>query len=109
MSAPLLELGEDDVKIATREGPLDWFGSPLVARLEGRQLPLQVRQVLEVARRKQLELNDREVVDLDLIEPTGVNRRVNQNDVRPFRAEAVSGAPTTMAGSVIHGEEQAGR
>jgi hypothetical protein len=96
------------VQIATREGPLEWFGSPLVASLEGHQLPLQVGQVLEVARREQLALNDREV-DLDLIEPTGMNRRVNQNDVRPSGAEAPSGAPTTVAGAVIHDEEHAAR
>ena len=68
------------MQVTAREGPLEWSGGPLVASLEGHHVPLQIGKALEVARGKQLALNDREV-DLDLIEPTGVNRRMNQKKV----------------------------
>ena len=95
-----------------REGPLERFGDPMVAGLEGYHVPRQVGQALEVARREQLALNDREV-DLDLLEPrsgsrpTGVDRRMNQNDVGPSGAEAISSAPATMAGTIVGNQEHA--
>ena len=101
-----LELDEKHVKVTAREGPLEWFGGPLVASLEGHHLPLQIGQALEVARGKQLALNDREV-DLDLIEPTGVNRRMNQNDGGPSGSKAVGSASTTMAGTIVGNQEHA--
>src|SRR5208282_3487340 len=108
MSAPLLELGEEDVKIAACEGPLERFGGSLVAGLEGHHVTLQLGQVLEVVWGEQLTLNDREV-DLDLVEPTGMNRRMDQNDVGPSCAQAVGGASATMARAVVGNQEHAAR
>src|SRR6185295_650269 len=73
MPAPFPEFGEEYVQIAASEGPLERFGGPLVAGQEGHHVPLQIGQALEVTRCEQLALNDREV-NLDLVEPTGVNR-----------------------------------
>ena len=94
------------MKIASRKGPLERFGGPLVAGLEGHHVPLQIGLALEVARGEQLALNDREV-DLDLVEPTGVNRRMDQNDVGPSGAKAIGGAPATMAGAIVCNQEHA--
>ena len=94
------ELGQECVEVTAGKGPLEWFGGPLVASLEGHHVPLQIGQALEVAGGKQLALNDGEV-DLDLIEPTGVNRRVNQNDVGPSASKAVGSASTTVAGAIV--------
>jgi hypothetical protein len=78
----------------------------LVASLEGHHVPLQIDQALEIVRGKQLALNDREV-DLDLIEPTGVNRRMNQNDAGPSGSKAVGSASTTVAGTIVGNQEHA--
>src|SRR5208337_3002315 len=66
----------------------------------------QIGQTLEVARGQQLALNDREV-DLDLVEPAGVHRRMDQNDVGPSGAKAICGAPATMAGAIVCNQEHA--
>ena len=92
----LLEFGKEFVQITTCEGPLEWFGGPLISGLEGYHIPLQGGQALEVARGKQLALNDREV-HLDLVEPTGVNRRMNQNDIGPSGSKAIGGRNTRRA------------
>lgn len=106
--APLLELGEEYVQIPACEGPFERLGGPVVAGLEGHHVPLQFGQTLEVARDEQLALNDREI-DLDLVEPTGMNGRMNQNDIGPSDTKAVGGASTTMAGAVIDNQEDAAR
>jgi hypothetical protein len=94
------------MQITAREGPFERFGGALVAGLEGHHVPLQIGQTLEVGGGEQLALNDREI-HLDLIEPTGVNRGMNQDDVGPPGAEAVSGAPSTVAGAIVCNQEHA--
>jgi len=42
MIAPLLELVEENVQIAACEGPLERFGGPLIAGLEGHHIPLHI-------------------------------------------------------------------
>ena len=96
------------MQITTREGPLERSGGPLVAGLERHHVPLQFDQTLDIARGEQLPLNDREI-DFDLVERTGVNWRMNQNDVGPFGAKAISGTPTTVAGAVVGNQEDAAR
>src|SRR5664280_3023364 len=70
-----LELDEKDVQVAARKGPFEWSGGALIASLEGRQTAFEGREVGEVARREKLTLNNGEI-DLDLVEPAGVDRRV---------------------------------
>ena len=101
-----LELGQEYVQVTSRKCPFERFGGPLVAGLEGHHVPLQIGPALKVARGEQFALNDREV-DLDLVEPTGVNRRMNQNDVGPSGAKAIGGAPATMAGAIVCNQEHA--
>lgn len=49
----------------------------------------------EVVWGQKFALNDGEV-DLDLVKPTGVNRRVDEDDVRPLDLEAIGGALAAM-------------
>ena len=108
MTVPLLEFGEEYVQVTASKGPLERFGGRLIPGLEGHQVSLQIGQALEVTRRKQLALNDREV-DLDLVEPTGVNRSVNKNDVGPSGSKAIGGASTTVAGAIVGNQEHVAR
>ena len=62
----------------------------------------------EIIRRENLSLNDREV-DLNLIEPTGVGRRMDEDGVGPLGAKAVGGFLTPMSGAVVHDPEDATR
>jgi len=108
MNVPLFEFGEECVQIAACEGPLEGFGGPLIAGLEGHHVALQVGLALEITRGEQLALNDREV-RLDLVEPTGMNRRMNQNDVGPSGSKAIGGASTTVARTIVGNQEHAAR
>jgi hypothetical protein len=83
------------VKVTASEGPLEWPSSPLVARLEGQQAPFKVGPGGKVARSEKFALDDRKV-DFDLVEPTGVDRRMDQNDIGPLGAEPVGRRLTAM-------------
>jgi hypothetical protein len=65
-------------------------------------------QVGEVVRREHLALDDRKV-DLNLVEPTGVNRSVDQDDARINFTQTVAGRFTAMRRTVIHNPEQSFR
>ena len=51
--------------------------------LKGKQALLEFLQRRKIVGRENLSLNDREI-DFDLVEPTGVNRCMNEDYVRPF-------------------------
>ena len=53
-------------------------------------------------------MDDRKI-DLDLVEPTGVNRSVDQDDARINFPQAVAGRFATMRRTVIHNPEQSFR
>jgi len=52
-------------------------------RLEGKQALFEFGQGGEIVRRENFSLNNREV-DLDLVEPTGMDRGMKEEGVRPF-------------------------
>ena len=74
--------------------------------LKGKQALFEFLQRREVVGREDLSLNDREI-DFDLIEPTGVDRSVDEDSVGPFVAEAVGGLLPSMSGAVVHDPEDA--
>ena len=76
------ELLEQDIEIGAREGPLEGLGGLLIALLEPQQLCSKCGEVGKVVGREHLALDDREV-DLDLVEPTGVDRSVDEDEVGP--------------------------
>ena len=84
------------MQVAACECPVEGFGGPLIAILECHQFAPQIGQAVEAARGQQFPLNDREV-DLKLVEPTGVNRGVNQNDVGSLCVQTIGGPSAPMA------------
>jgi hypothetical protein len=103
-----LELGEEYVKVTASEGPLEWPCSPLIARLEGQQAPFKVGPGGRVAQCEEFALDDGKV-DFDLVEPTGVDRRMDQNDMGPLGAEPVGRWLTAMGGTIVSDQEHATR
>ena len=83
------------MKVAARVGPLEGRSGFLIALLEADQIAFESRHCGEVIGIQQLALDDREV-DLDLVEPAGVHRRVNEDDVWPFRPQTIGGASAAM-------------
>ena len=103
-----LQLDEKDVQVTAREGPLERLGGMLIAALECDQAAFECREICEVARREELALNDGEV-DLDLVEPAGMDWCVNQNDVWPRGSQPSSGSPAAMGRTVVGDEEHTSR
>ena len=100
------DLGQKGVKIAAGEGPFEGRCRPLIVDLEGKETLFKFGQRREVVGREDLPLYDGEI-DFDLIEPTGVDRSVDEDRVGPFGAEAVDGFLATMSGAVVHNPEDA--
>jgi hypothetical protein len=97
---------QESLEIAASEGPLKWRCSPLVVRLEGKQALLEFGQGRKVVGGEDLSLNDGEV-DLDLVEPTGVDGGVDEYGVGPLGAQPVNGLVATMGGAIVHNPEDA--
>lgn len=74
--------------------------------VKGEEALFEIGQGSEIVRGEDFSLNYREV-DLDLIEPTGVGRSVDEYGVRPLGAEAVGSFLTSMSGAVVHDPEDA--
>ena len=83
------------MEIAAREGPLKGLGGFFIALLEAHELAFESGKLGEVVGIEDLALDDREV-DLDLVEPTGMQRRVDKNGVWPFGLQTIGGAETAM-------------
>src|SRR5216683_1276592 len=69
--------------------------------LEREELIAELRKRGEVIRRQDLSLQNGEV-DLHLVEPAGVNRGVDHDDVRPALLKAIAAALPAMRGAVVH-------
>ena len=65
-----------------------------------------VGDVGEVVRLEHLALDDREV-DLDLVEPAGVQRQVDEDEVRPAPLEPLDRALAAVRGAVVDDPEDA--
>jgi hypothetical protein len=91
---------EEDIASETESGqnlptriidePPKRTGGLLVMVLEGQQALLEFGEGGEVIGREDLTLDDGEI-DLNLVEPAGVDRGVDQHDRGPRGAQAVSG------------------
>jgi hypothetical protein len=91
-------------EVVTGELPFEGCGHFLVAALESVQARGNFGQVLEVIGAEYLSLDDREV-HLHLIQPTGVDRHVDEHEVRPALGQAIDGLSTAMATAVVHHPE----
>ena len=74
-----VKAGEKLAQVSAGESPLKGSGGLLVVVLEGEQTLLEFEQGGEIIGSEDLALNDGEV-DLDLIEPTGMDRGVDEHD-----------------------------
>ncbi len=74
--------------------------------LESEQALFEFGQRGEIVGRQDFSLNDREI-DLDLVEPTGVDGSVDEDRVGPFGAEAFDRFLAPMSGTVVHDPEDA--
>ena len=103
------DAGDELAEVAAGEGPLERRGDLVVVALEGVQALDDALQAGEVVRRQDLALDDREV-DLDLVEPGGVDRQVDEHEVRPL---APGGARrerlAAVRGAVVDDPEHAPR
>lgn len=98
------DFGEEYVKIAACERPFERFRGSLITALERHQGPPEGAGVWKVVRSKKFTLNDGEV-DLNLAEPTGVDRRMNQNRIVPFGSDAISGPLAAVGGAIVGDDE----
>ncbi len=89
-----------------RKLPYERFRDRLVMPLEGKKTLADRCQGREVVGREDLPLHDGEV-DLDLIEPTGVDGTVNRDDAGIFLHEAFHAGGAAMGGAVVHDPEHA--
>lgn len=69
--------------------------------LEGEETLLKLGQGREIIGREDLSLNNGEI-DLDLMEPTGVGRSVDEDGIGPFATQTVGGFLASMSGAVVH-------
>src|SRR5260221_14180235 len=78
---------EQEVEVGLGELPLERGGDLLVVGLKGQQRGFCLGEAAEVARGEDFALDDREV-DLDLVEPGGVDGEVDQAQGGPLAVEA---------------------
>ena len=97
---------KQDIEIAAGEGPLERLGGLLVALLEAHQLVSERGEIRKIVGSEELALDNGEI-DLDLIEPTGVDRGVDKNDIGPFGAQPSGGALTAVRGAIVDDPEHA--
>src|SRR5829696_4319514 len=101
-----MDLGEQRIEIGTGELPLKGPGDLLVMILESEQSRLDLGEVGEVVGSEHLALDDGEV-DLDLVEPGGMNRQVDQNQLGEGAPQSVDGGSSAMACPVVHDPKDA--
>jgi len=101
-----VDFSQERVEVAARKSPLEGRSCLFIAGLEVEETLFQFGQRGEVVGREHLSLNDGEV-DFDLVEPTGVNRGVDENSVGPSGAEAINGFLSPVGGAVVHNPEDA--
>lgn len=92
------QLGEEGRKIGFGELPFKRFRRRFPVVLEVEQAFRELVEAGEVVRGEDLSLDDREV-DLDLIEPTGMNWTMNEGEGRELLLESGDGGLAAGANS----------
>jgi hypothetical protein len=80
------------------ELPVERLGDLVPAVLELVECAGDLGEVVKVVGLEQLALDDREV-DLDLIQPAGVDREVHEDQARPAALEAIDGGLAAVRGA----------
>lgn len=102
----MVELGEQGLKIAACEGPAEGICGGFVALLEAEQMILERGEVRDVVWGKELALDAAEV-GFDLVEPAGLDRGVNEDDVGPLGLEPGDRRRAAMRGAGVNDPEEA--
>jgi hypothetical protein len=100
------EAREEPIEIVAGELPGERLGDLLVTLLKGEQAFRQYLKVGEIIGSEHLALNHREV-DLDLVEPGSMSRKVDETQVGPLSLKAIHRSLTPMRGAVVHDPEYA--
>src|SRR5262245_1650637 len=98
------QLGEQRDEIAAGESPLERLGRGDVVLLEAQEPLTDGAERSEVIRCEDLARDDGEI-DLDLIEPAGVDGSVDEHELRPPRLQPPDGAVAPMRGAVVRDPE----
>jgi hypothetical protein len=86
--------GQEVVEVAAGELPLEWLSDRAVMVLEGEQVLLELLETGEVVGGQSFSLEHREV-DFDLIEPTAMDRGMDDDQIGPlFLESALAGFST---------------
>jgi len=83
------EAREEPGEVMAGELPGKRFGNLLVTLLEGQEAFSQGLKVGEVIRSEDLTLNYREV-DLDLVKPGSMSRKMDESQIRPSALQALN-------------------
>ena len=86
--------------------PCEGLGDVLVVLLEAQQAGLDLGEGREVVGGEHLALHDREV-DLDLVEPTGMDRTMHRHEGRIGGLQATDAGGAAVRGAVVHDPEDA--
>jgi hypothetical protein len=95
---------DEFVQINAGELPFKGFGDKLVMTLETLEALGQHSQGVEVVLREHFSLNDRQV-DLDLVEPTGVDGAMDHPEVGVAVLQSLHTSLAVVGGAVVHNPE----
>ncbi len=95
---------EEAVEVVAGELSFERLGDPLVVSCEAEEPLFEGGEVGVVVGLQHLALDDREV-DLDLVEPAGVDGQVDEDEVLVVALEAVDRALAAVGGAVVDDPE----
>ena len=103
-----VDLFDEMVEVGAAEFPLEGLGDGLLVVLEPKQTVLDVSARGEVVWGQNLPLHDGEV-DLDLVEPTRVDRAVDEYEIWESRLNASDRSLAAVRGAVVHNPKDVAR
>src|ERR1017187_4766680 len=92
------------MEVCAGKFPLERFGDLFIEVVESQEAVGYLGQAGELIRGEHLSLDDGEI-NLHLVEPTGMNGQMDQDQVAVFSLEPPHGGGTPMGGAIIHNPE----
>ena len=99
-----MELSHHCHEVISLESPLECGGDALVVLLETEETVLDFLKRAEVVWRKGLAFDDGEV-DLNLVEPAGMDRSMHRDEIREGGFQAPNARLAAMRRSIVHNPE----
>jgi len=100
------DLVEKPAEVGAYDLPFKWFGNGFVVCLKGQDAQFEFSEIGEVVWSEKLSLKDREI-NLDLVQPTGVNGRIHENGIGLPLAKTAESGPAAVRRSVVGDPENA--